>query len=117
RYLVELDSTNLARYTAVIRTLLDGSVKLFVMENEVKLTAIEDLPLNLLPALRRKRFENLDFEEDKDLIAALDNFSENTEPIDLAKVWRTICKASNAIRDHQVTGKPLKIKKATKKVA
>ncbi|MCB0349429.1 MAG: hypothetical protein KDD37_11385, partial [Bdellovibrionales bacterium] len=117
RYLVELDSTSLARYSAVVRTLLDGSVKVFVMENEVKLTPIEDLPLDLLPALRRKRFENLDFEADKDLIAALDSFSENTEPIDLIKVWRTIGRVSNAVRHHQVTGKALRIKKATKKVA
>jgi hypothetical protein len=32
-YFVEIDATNLARYNAVIRTMLDGSVKVFVMEN------------------------------------------------------------------------------------
>lgn len=117
RYLVEMDSTNLARYNAVVRTLLDGSIKVFVIENEVKLTPIEELPIDLMPALRRKRFENLDFEIDKDLIVALDSFNESVEPIDLAKVWRTIGRVSNAVRHYQVTGKPLKIKKAAKKAA
>ncbi len=117
RYLVELDSTSLARYSAVVRTLLDESVKVFVMENEVKLTPIEDLPLTFVADKRRERFTTLDEKVDKDIIHIMDRFIEDPVTGELRFNWKTISTLSNAVRQHQVTGKPLRIKKGLKRVA
>ena len=68
------------------------------MENEVKLTPIEEVPLDMMPALRRKRFENLDSDIDAELVATLDDFTTSEESIDFAKVWKTINMVSNAVR-------------------
>ncbi|MCB0347672.1 MAG: ISNCY family transposase [Bdellovibrionales bacterium] len=116
RYVLGMDGTNLSGFFAVIRTRLDGSVKVFVMENEVSATRIQDMPISYDPEKRRERFQSLNMEEDMELIKAMDEFALNDTPISLTRNWRAIDLAANAVRIHRVSGKPLRIKKKIKRV-
>ena len=117
KYVLEGNSMNLGRYEAVIRTDLNGETKFYVMENEVIATELKDIEVNLEPIKKRTRFKALCEEENADIIELFEAFGEEPVHLDYAVMWRTLSDLYGAIRDHQITGKPLKIKRPKKKAA
>ena len=117
RYLVERAGMSLAHYQAVIRTNLDGHQKVFVMESEVRLTPVEDLPTQLKPTKRRSRFKSLDENEDKEMIQIIEAFKDNNSYIPYCNIAWTIDELCSAVRNVQVYGGDLKLKRPRKKVA
>ena len=117
KYVLEGNSVNLGRYEAVIRTDLNGKTKFYVMENEVTATEIEDIEVSLEPIKKRKRFKNLCEKEDADIIELFEAFGKEPAHLDYARMWRTLSDLYGVIRDHKITGKPLKVKRPKKKVA
>ncbi len=117
RYVLEGSSMNLGRNEAVIRTDLNGETKFFVMENEVRAVELKDIEVNLEPIKKRKRFKTLCEEKDADIIELFEAFGKEPVHLDYAVMWRTLSDLYGAIRDHKITGKPLKVKRLKKKVA
>ena len=117
KYVLEGCSMNLGRYETVIRTDLKGDTKFYVMENEVTATELKDIEVNLEPIKKRKRFKTLCEENDADTIELFEAFGEEPVHLDYAVMWRTLSDLYGAIRDHQITGKPLIIKRPKKQVA
>ena len=117
KYVLGGCSMNLGRYEAVIRTDMNDNTKFYVMENEVTATEIKDIEVNLEPIKKRKRFKALCEEENADIIELFEAFGEEPVHLDYAVMWRTLSDLYEAIKDHQITGKPLKVKRPKKKVA
>ena len=117
KYVLEGSSMNLGRYEAVIRTDFGGNTKFYVMENEVTATELKDIEVTLEPIKKRKRFKALCEEENADIIELFEAFGEEPVHLDYAVMWRTLSDLYEAIKDHQITGKPLKVKRPKKKVA
>ena len=87
------------------------------MENEVTATELKDIEVNSEPIKKRKRFKTLCREKDADIIELFEVFGDEPVHLDYARMWRTLSDLYGTIRDHQITGKPLKIKRPKKKVA
>lgn len=115
KYVLKGNSMNLGRYEAVIRTDLIGNTKFYAMENEVTAIEVKDIEVNLEPIKKRKRFKTLCYEKDADIVELFEAFGDDPLHLDYARMWRTLSDLYGAIRDHKITGKPLKIKRPKKK--